>query len=178
MVHLTIAASQIHRRAMTTIIDGIVDPDSWLQKYIRRERRDQLIKSYENYLGNKSHDLVDIDAAKYLYDMNASGVDPIKVRKHKASARWIYKPNTTLYISLPEHRLPISFPIEDSESKNHVSLCEIALTLSKYLSEMSAQTNNAMKFGLAAYLSDDYYTAVSYFEEASELGITVAHDSK
>ena len=203
MVHLAIAARSGHRSAINTLAMGIYDPDSWLHQYERRIQRESMMTHFRNLtkmrqkmvgspISSETGDNdVNVDDDVYLdtkfmirrvdkYKRNEERRSTRQRKNHVPSKRWAYVPGKPIFLNLPNglEEMKFSFPLSETENTNHMSLCHIARELSKHLAEMNANTNKLMKSAVAAYMDQDYYTALDQFDELSELGVAIAHESK
>jgi TPR repeat protein len=193
-VHLmALAASMGHVRAMTNLAHALFDIESWVGHYSRdqelllrqhahnltSEGSPSVVSASENQTEvevsmDGSGDVVSPDGVKDGKEENELQVqdeDDDLEEEENLLHRWGYNATTGIQIILSATSEIIRLPQPLRPD------CSVALPLMKYMAEHTYRPNDLTKTGLAAYMEGDLWGALELYEEAADLGISIAQEN-
>jgi hypothetical protein len=145
---------------------GLFDPESWLGQY----QREAAMKHRQQATSSTSTQpkLDPPSSSRFRYNVS----EPIRIDI----------PHTDVHIQLHIHgHIPASahadLQTSTYPSSHQQSNCETALILLKYIAEMGYRPNDLSRAALQAYMQHDYWTALEYYDELSELGLPTAQEN-
>lgn len=191
-VHLMArAASMGHVRAMTNLAHALFDTESWVGHYSRDQ--EFLNGQPPRNLKLKDRPIVSLEnQTEVEVSMNGESVDPESnlisnleaendeeesegesdiEKEENLLHRWGYNSTNGIQIILSATSEIIRFPQPLRPD------CSVALPLMKYMAEHTYRPNDLVKSGLAAYKKGDLWEALELYEEAADLGISIAQEN-
>ena len=173
IVHLARASSLGMIRAINFLAHGLYDHESWLAQYGREQQLLLLKQQNSSYYSGKSiNSKLDITEINNKTAVNATNISK-STESLKSTSNLIYDSNKPIIVYLPNNEI-IEIPIMFDSLLNQNIRCESALSLLKYLSEYTSQSNFIQDNGLADYLDNEWLLALDSYEEGAELGILSA----
>lgn len=165
-VHLmSLAASLGHVRAMTNLAHAFFDVESWLGHYAREQL--QIFRE-----SNDIHDnITEVEAS-----ITGDTIQDVQSNDSEHSdddlmTRWGYNSSSGMQVILTATSEVIRLPEPLRPD------CSIALPLLKYMAEHTFRPNDLAKNGLKLFMAGDIWGALELYEEAADLGVTIAQEN-